>query len=67
MRHLAGKFGGSSLDLAYDILEKAKVAVTPGIDFGQGAEGYIRFSYATSMENIKEGMDRLEAYLKEYA
>jgi aspartate/methionine/tyrosine aminotransferase len=64
MRHLADKFGGSSLDLAYDILEKAKIAVTPGIDFGQGAEGFIRFSYATSMENIEEGMNRLEGYLK---
>jgi len=63
-RALAEKFGGSSLDLSYDILEKAKIAVTPGIDFGQGAEGFIRLSYATSMENIEEGMNRLEGYLK---
>ncbi|MDC0336544.1 pyridoxal phosphate-dependent aminotransferase, partial [Pseudodesulfovibrio sp.] len=54
------------LKLAYDILEKAKIGVTPGIDFGQGAEGHIRFSYANSIENIEEGMDRLERYLKEY-
>ncbi|MCJ2166089.1 MULTISPECIES: pyridoxal phosphate-dependent aminotransferase [unclassified Pseudodesulfovibrio] len=67
MRHLAAKFDGSSLELAYDMLEKAKIAVTPGIDFGQGAEGYIRFSYATSMENIAEGMNRLESYLKTHA
>nr|WP_321513913.1 pyridoxal phosphate-dependent aminotransferase [uncultured Pseudodesulfovibrio sp.] len=67
MRHLAAKFDGSSLKLAYDILEKAKIGVTPGIDFGEGAEGFIRFSYATSMENIKEGMNRLEHYLKVYA
>ena len=66
-RHLAAKFNGSSLDLAYDILDKAKVAVTPGIDFGQGAEGFIRLSYATSMDNIEEGMNRLEGYLKETA
>ncbi|NDV19512.1 aminotransferase class I/II-fold pyridoxal phosphate-dependent enzyme [Pseudodesulfovibrio sp. JC047] len=66
MRHLAAKFGGSSLKLAYDILEKAKIGVTPGIDFGEGAEGYIRFSYATSMDNIKEAMNRLERYLKEF-
>jgi len=65
MRHLAEKFGSSSLDLAYDILEKAKIGVTPGIDFGKGAEGYIRFSYATALEDIKEGMDRLERYLKD--
>ena len=66
MRHLAAKFGGSSLKLAYDILEKAKIGVTPGIDFGEGAEGFIRFSYATALDQIEEGMDRLEAYLKEY-
>jgi len=64
MRHLAEKFGGSSLKLAYDILEKAKIGVTPGIDFGEKTEGFIRFSYANSIENIREGMDRLEAYLK---
>ena len=67
MRHLAEKFDGSSLKLAYDILEKAKIGVTPGIDFGPGAEGFIRFSYATAMDDIKEGMDRLEKYLELYA
>ncbi|MGA6927358.1 MAG: aminotransferase class I/II-fold pyridoxal phosphate-dependent enzyme, partial [Desulfosarcina sp.] len=54
-----------SYALAFDILEKACVGVTPGIDFGRYGEGYLRFSYATSMEKIAEGMDRLEAYLKE--
>ena len=53
-----------SLALAYDILGKAHVGVTPGIDFGEGAEGYIRFSYANSLENIAEGMDRLERYVE---
>lgn len=52
-----------SYKLAFDILEKAHVGVAPGIDFGQNGEGYLRFSYATSMENIAEGMDRLENYL----
>ena len=60
-RHISG----DSYKLAFDILEKAHVGVTPGIDFGQNAEGYLRFSYASSMQNIKEGMDRLERYLKE--
>jgi aspartate/methionine/tyrosine aminotransferase len=50
--------------LAFDILEKAHVGVSPGIDFGQNGEGYLRFSYANSMENIEEGMQRLERYLK---
>ena len=36
------------------LLEKAKVALVPGAGFG--AEGYVRWSYATSMENIKKGM-----------
>lgn len=53
-----------SYKLAFDILEKAHVGVTPGVDFGENAEGYLRFSYANSLENIERAMDRLEAYLK---
>ncbi len=53
-----------SYSLALDIVEKAHVGVTPGIDFGPNGEGYLRFSYANSLENIAEGMDRLEGYLK---
>ena len=55
-----------SYRLAFDILEKAKVGVTPGIDFGENGEGFLRFSYANSIENIEEGLKRLEIYLKEY-
>ncbi len=64
----AGHLRGSedSLSLAFDILEKALVGVTPGIDFGPGAEGYLRFSYASSLENIAEGMDRLKPYVQEH-
>jgi aspartate/methionine/tyrosine aminotransferase len=58
----AEKFGGSSLKLAYDILEKTHIGVTPGIDFGQGAEGFLRFSYANSLENLEEAIHRLEKY-----
>ena len=53
-----------SYSLAVDILEKAHVGVTPGVDFGPNGEGYLRFSYANSMENIAEGMDRLQRYLR---
>ncbi|GFK94007.1 Aspartate aminotransferase [Fundidesulfovibrio magnetotacticus] len=53
-----------SLRLARDILEKALVGVTPGVDFGPGAEGYLRFSYANSVENIEEGLSRLGRYLE---
>jgi len=52
-----------SYALALDILEKAHLGVTPGIDFGKNGEGYLRFSYANSMENLKTGMDRMEGYL----
>ena len=56
---------GDSLSLAMEILESAGVAVTPGIDFGEGAEGYLRFSYANSPENIDRGLDRLSALFRE--
>jgi len=54
----------NSYELAFEILEKAGVGVTPGIDFGKNAEGYLRFSYANSLENIKEGMNRIGDFLK---
>jgi aspartate/methionine/tyrosine aminotransferase len=54
-----------SYQLAFDILEKVHVGVTPGIDFGANGEGYLRFSYANSMQNIVEGMNRIEAYLSQ--
>ncbi len=65
-RHLAKKFGGCSVKLAFDILEKAHVGVTPGVEFGSQSEGFLRISYATSMENLQEGVRRLEAYIKKY-
>lgn len=60
----ARRFTSNSYKFAFDLLEKAHVGVTPGIDFGTEGEGFIRFSYANSIENIKIGMDRLENYLK---
>jgi aspartate/methionine/tyrosine aminotransferase len=53
-----------SYELAFEILEKAGVGVAPGIDFGTGAEGYLRFSYANSIENITEGLQRIEDFLQ---
>jgi aspartate aminotransferase len=49
----------NSSDLAAYLLESAKVALVSGDSFG--ADAYIRLSYATSMENITKGMDRIEA------
>ncbi|MBK6284810.1 MAG: pyridoxal phosphate-dependent aminotransferase [Draconibacterium sp.] len=54
----------NSYKLAFDILEKAHVGVTPGVDFGENGEGFLRFSYANSIENIKEGLDRLVKYFE---
>ena len=59
----ANHFSKDSYQLAFDILQKACVGVAPGIDFGLHGEGYLRFSYANSLENIAEGMNRLETYL----
>jgi aspartate/methionine/tyrosine aminotransferase len=53
-----------SYKLAFDILERAHVGVTPGVDFGPNGEGYLRFSYANSLENIAAGLDRIERYLE---
>jgi aspartate/methionine/tyrosine aminotransferase len=60
----AKHLSNNSYTLAFDILEKAHVGVTPGIDFGENGEGFLRFSYANSIDNIEEGMNRLERYLK---
>jgi aspartate/methionine/tyrosine aminotransferase len=54
-----------SRDLAADILDKAGVAVTPGMDFDPArGHGTLRFSYARATEDIREGLSRLEQYFK---
>ena len=60
----ARKFTSDSYHFAFDVLEKAHVGITPGVDFGTGGEGFVRFSYANSLERITTAMDRLEEYLK---
>ena len=59
----ARRFCTDSYKEAFRIIEEVKVGVTPGIDFGSSGEGFLRFSYANSMANIKEGLNRLERYL----
>lgn len=66
IKDLFGKeFGGKVINTSDDfcevLLEKSLVALVPGSGFG--AEGYVRWSYATSMENIVKGLDRLEEFL----
>lgn len=54
-----------SMAFCLDLAEKNALAVIPGIAFGPEAEGYIRLSYASSMETLKEAVTRLKQYLKE--
>ncbi len=54
----------NSYDFAKDLLQKARVAVVPGTEFGSFGEGYIRCSYATELGKIKIAMDRIEKFLK---
>jgi len=61
----ARRFTANSLQFAFEILERAKVGLAPGIDFGQNGEGYIRLSYASSLENLQEAVRRLERFLAE--
>ena len=59
-------YSNDSYSFAFEIMEKAGVAVTPGIDFGANCEGYIRLSYANSISAIETGLMRLENFLHTY-
>lgn len=54
---------GSGEDVAELLLNKAYVAATPGAAFGKAGNDFIRISYATSQENIREALNRIEAVL----
>jgi aspartate/methionine/tyrosine aminotransferase len=56
-------FTADSYAFAFEILEHAKVGVTPGVDFGSNGEGYLRFCYANSLENLTEAIRRLSEFL----
>ena len=58
----ARAWGSDSLKLCYRLLEEAGVACAPGVDFGAGGEGFLRFSYATDIERLREGAARLKAW-----
>ena len=57
------KYGLSSTTLAELILKKVGICCTPGIAFGQRYDNHLRFSYATSLEEIQEGMEKLAEFL----
>jgi len=60
----ARRFSADSYRFAFEILEEAGVGVAPGIDFGHNAEGFLRFSYTNSIENIHTGLDRIQLYFE---
>lgn len=58
-------FGNDSHRFAMDLLERAGVAVTPGLDFGTNAPGrHVRFAYTTSLPRLEEAVARIRAYLE---
>ena len=58
------KTGLSSLEFSSRLLKQEKVAVVPGTAFGPSGEGYIRISYATGFDKLKEAMEKIERFLK---
>lgn len=58
------KYGMTSEEFATDLLEKEHVVVVPGTAFGDSGEGFVRISYAYSMDALKEAINRIERYLK---
>jgi aminotransferase len=56
----------SSEEFAEKLLKKEKVAVVPGNAFGVCGEGFLRCSYAASLKDIAEAMDRMERFVKDY-
>lgn len=58
-----GQFGISSRDFAMKLLDEESVAAVPGSAFGRCGEGFLRCSYATSMEQIKEAMSRMNRFV----
>lgn len=60
-KKIDGEYISDSLKFSDILLEKEKVAVIPGIAFGN--DNYVRLSYATSLENIEKGMDRINHFL----
>ncbi|MBI5232195.1 MAG: pyridoxal phosphate-dependent aminotransferase [Coriobacteriales bacterium] len=60
----ASAWSRDSLELAYRLLDEAGVACAPGVDFGPGGEGFLRFSYATDLLRLEEGVHRLAEWAR---
>jgi aspartate/methionine/tyrosine aminotransferase len=63
----ARAWSDDSLSLTFRLIDEAGVAAAPGIDFGAGGEGFLRFSYATSLERLHEGVARLGTWAASHA
>ena len=57
------EFGMTSEEFATKLLETEKVAVVPGTAFGDSGEGFVRISYAYSLENLKKALERIERFI----
>ena len=58
------KFGLTSEEFATRLLQEEKVAVVPGTAFGDCGEGFLRISYAYSLDNLKIALDRMASFIK---
>ncbi|MGG1451499.1 aminotransferase A [Bacillus licheniformis] len=56
-------FGMSSFDFCMSLLEEEGLAIVPGSSFSEYGEGYVRISYAYSLDTLREGLDRLESFV----
>ncbi|WP_049923322.1 aminotransferase class I/II-fold pyridoxal phosphate-dependent enzyme [Halopiger djelfimassiliensis] len=59
--------GWTAAEFAEDVLREQGVAVVPGDVFGEGGDGHLRISYATGLEELREAMNRLEAFVEDHA
>ncbi|KRK29629.1 aromatic amino acid transferase [Lactobacillus acidophilus DSM 20079 = JCM 1132 = NBRC 13951 = CIP 76.13] len=57
------KYGTDDENFAFELAQKAKVGVTPGRYFGKGGEGYVRLSYASSTEQLRESLQRITNFV----
>lgn len=57
------EFGMTSEEFATELLNQQKLAVVPGTAFGDCGEGFVRISYAYSLDNLKKAMNRMEAFI----
>ena len=61
------KFGMSSEEFCTKLLIEEKVAVVPGTAFGQSGEGFVRISYAYSLEQLRGAMGRIQRFVERHA